>query len=262
MPFRLPSGLYSVSMRPAIKTGRSLPVGRRIYAIGDIHGQLDLLHALFYVIERLEAIQEAAHTHEVFLGDYVDRGPSSAGVIEWLATTATPARSRVCLRGNHEWLMQAFKASPDAFEAWRSVGGTETLMSYGVARGVPNDRAAVTRLWREFLLKLPPAHDEFLDSLWPFYQAGDYFFVHAGLRPGVALEAQSERDMLWIRTEFLSSDHDFGLMVVHGHSPAADVVVTANRIGLDTGAYATRVLSCVMLERDEATVIQVRPAGL
>jgi serine/threonine protein phosphatase 1 len=258
----LKAGQFRAIVHKPIKTGRLLPSGRRIYVVGDIHGQLDLLQALSAEIERLEAVLDAAHTHEVFLGDYIDRGPASAGVIDWLAARTCSNRMRICLRGNHEWLMQAFIASPDAFEAWRSVGGGATLASYGISRHLQAERSALARMWREFLLKVPQEHVNFLSKLWQFYQAGDYFFVHAGLRPGLRLEAQTERDMLWIRSEFLDSNHDFGVTVVHGHSPARDVVFRPNRIGLDTGAYATGLLSCVMLERDEATVIQVRPAGL
>ncbi|PTM41722.1 serine/threonine protein phosphatase 1 [Bosea sp. 124] len=238
-----------------------LPVGQRIYVVGDIHGRLNLLHAMHTAIDQIELSLADADSHELFLGDYVDRGPASAGVIEWLSAPS-PQRGRICLRGNHEWLMQAYLRAPDGFEAWRAVGGGDTLVSYGIDRRIWADRSSRTRTWREFQLAFPQRHQAFLAGLLSFHQIGDYLFVHAGLRPGLPLGQQSELDMLWIRSDFLDSDAEFGMMVVHGHSPARDVEFRHNRIGVDTGAYATSVLSCVMLERDQAMVIQVRPEGV
>lgn len=237
-----------------------LPAGMRVYVVGDIHGHLNLLHAMHAAIDQVEASLPGADIHEVFLGDYVDRGPASAGVIEWLSAPS-PKRNRICLRGNHEWMLQAYLAEPDGFDAWRSMGGGDTFASYGVERRIQADRLSRARMWREFQLALPQHHRAFLTELRSSHRIGDYLFVHAGVRPGVAIEKQSERDMLWIRSEFLDSDAEFGAMVVHGHSPARNVEFRRNRIGVDTGAYATRVLSCVMLEGGEATVIQVRPDG-
>jgi serine/threonine protein phosphatase 1 len=251
---------FAVAAEPAVRTGWRVPAGQRLYVVGDLHGQLDLLERLLGAIERLEETLPPARISEIFLGDYVDRGPASAGVIDHLANRRSADRERICLRGNHEWLMQAYLDRPDAFEPWRAVGGADTLTSYGVGRRLQVDNSSRIRAWREFQLGLPASHRDFLAGLKPFHRVGGYFFVHAGLRPGLDLEQQSERDMLWIRSDFLDSDADFGVMVVHGHSPTRDVTFRSNRIGLDTGAYATRILSCVMLEADEATVIQVRPA--
>lgn len=252
---------FTVTVEPAIRTGYVVPTGQRLYVVGDLHGQLDLLERLLSAIERLEATLPPAKVSEIFLGDYIDRGPASAGVIDRLANRRSARRERICLRGNHEWLMEAYLDHPDAFESWRAVGGADTLASYGIERRLQIDRSSRSRVWREFQLGLPVSHREFLSGLKLFHRVGGYFFVHAGLRPGLRLEQQSERDMLWIRSVFLDSDADFGVMVVHGHSPALDVTFRPNRIGLDTGAYATRILSCVMLEADEATIIQVRPVA-
>lgn len=249
-----------VNVEPSVRTGRTVPAGERVYAIGDLHGQFDLLEAMSAVILHLETILPAKRSRQVFLGDYVDRGPDTASVIEWLVN-APSAIERVCLCGNHEALMLGYLESPEALDAWRSVGGGDTLASYGISRRLQGDRASRTRMWREFKLTFPAQHRQFLSELHTVYQVGEYIFAHAGLRPGVPLGQQSVRDLLWIRSEFLDSEAEFEGMVVHGHSPARDVVFRRNRIGVDTGAYVTRVLSCVMLEADEATVIQVRPRG-
>jgi serine/threonine protein phosphatase 1 len=253
------SNLTTRVVRTSVPTGRLLPPGRRIYAIGDIHGQADLLATLMEGIDQLEATLPPAFVQEVYLGDYVDRGPASAAIIERLAAAAPPPRRRVCLCGNHEWLMRSFLRDPRTFESWRSVGGFDTLTSYGVARRLIPDDKSLHELWREFNSALPPDHRQFLHHLWPFFRIGDYFFVHAGLRPRVPLEQQTERDMMWIRSEFLAASEEIGITVVHGHTPAANVEITPHRIGVDTGAYATRTLSCVMLQHGTATVLQAAP---
>jgi serine/threonine protein phosphatase 1 len=239
---------------------RRVPDGYRIYAVGDVHGQSDLLEAMLNAIDRSEATLPPAITIEIFMGDYVDRGPASAGVIERLAQPAAGNRQRVCLRGNHEQMMSLFLEDPTVLNGWRTMGGLDTLASYGIARQLIADPASGPRLRREFFLKVPEHHRKFLRELWLYFQFGDYVFVHAGLRPGIMFEQQSERDMLWIRDDFLKSDADFGFTVVHGHSPAPQVDVRPNRICVDTGAYATRRLSCAVLEGETVCVLQVGPA--
>jgi serine/threonine protein phosphatase 1 len=247
----------TTTIRKPFRTGRTLPAGRRVYAVGDLHGQLDLLGALLAEIDRLEGVLPPAETEEVFIGDYVDRGPASAGVLACLAGPSP--RRRICLKGNHEVMMQSFLSLPDNFQDWRQVGGLNTLASYGVARPGPNEQDGVNRVWRTFQQAVPEAHRIFIEHLWHFYRLGDYLFVHAGIRPGVAMDAQEPRDLFWIRGEFLESPIEHGFLVVHGHSPALDVDIHPNRIGIDTGAYATRRLSCLMLQDDNAWVIQVHP---
>jgi len=219
---------------------------RRIYAIGDIHGRLDLLE------RTIAAIAHDASGHDggsltVTVGDYVDRGPQSRGVIERLSRNPFPG-DYVALKGNHEALLEAFLADPRIGAHWERLGGLETMGSFGVRAatllgGRDFDRAAA-----QLAAALTPDHRAFLASLTTSHTAGGYFFCHAGVRPGVPLDRQSDEDLLWIRDEFLDSDMDFGKVVVHGHTPVAAPQVRANRINIDTGAFATGRLSCVVLE--------------
>jgi serine/threonine protein phosphatase 1 len=236
-----------------------MPEGQRIYAIGDVHGQIDLLEALLEKIASLEAKLPPARTTELFLGDYVDRGSASMQVIGRLAEPLECGRQRICLRGNHEAAMQAFLDDPNMFDPWRAIGGLDTLASYGLPRRLPRERSGLMQMWRAFSLAVPAAHKAFLSRLPLMHEAGSYLFVHAGVRPGRPLAEQSEHDLMWIRSEFLESEASFGPIVVHGHTPGTQVVFRRNRIGVDTGAYATRRLSCVVLQDDKAFVLQARP---
>jgi serine/threonine protein phosphatase 1 len=218
----------------------------RIYAIGDIHGRLDLLERVIAAIRRdAQGREDAAIT--VTVGDYVDRGPQSREVIERLQ--ASPfGMPYVALRGNHESLFESFLSDPATGDHWRRLGGLETLASFGVpvrdmmvGRGY--DEAA-----KSLAVALTAEHRDFLASLRSSFVSGRYFFCHAGVRPGISLERQSEHDLLWIREEFLNSPADFGKVVVHGHTPVAEPDVRRNRINIDTGAFATGRLTCVVLE--------------
>jgi serine/threonine protein phosphatase 1 len=219
---------------------------KRIYAIGDIHGRLDLLDRM------IEAIARDAKEHEgdsltVTLGDYVDRGPKSRGVLDRLLRSPFPG-DYVALKGNHEALLETFLADPRTGTHWQHLGGLETMNSFGVRAatllgGLDFDRASA-----QLGAALTPEHVKFLSSLKMSHTAGGYFFCHAGVRPGVPLDRQSDEDLLWIRDEFLNSDADFGKIVVHGHTPVVAPHVRANRINIDTGAYATGRLTCVVLE--------------
>ena len=183
----------------------------------------------------------------VTLGDYVDRGPDSCGVIERLAANPFPT-AYVALRGNHEAMLIDFLVDPEAGRHWRSQGGAETLRSYGVAARTPligrNDIQVAERLRRA----MPPSHGSFLKAMRCSFSFGGYFLCHAGVRPGIPLDAQRDVDLMWIRNEFLTSTASFGKIVVHGHTPVPVPEVMSNRINIDTGAVRTGRLTCVVLE--------------
>ncbi len=228
----------------------AVPEGQRVYAIGDIHGRLDLLDRLHQQISVHVAARPAAHNVLVYLGDFVDRGPQSAGVVDRLVSGPLAGFDHVMLCGNHEEMLLSFLADPDAGSTWRQLGGLETLLSYRVPVNEVMQSGGYARLADAFRSMLPAEHQRFFGSLRTSLTIGDYFFCHAGIRPGIALEHQSKRDLLWIRAEFLDSDADHGRVIVHGHSPVEQVEVHRNRINVDTGAYATNRLSCVVLEQD------------
>lgn len=227
----------------------TVPDGEVVYAIGDIHGCSDLLSALLARIERDAARGRPVKKTLIFLGDYVDRGPDSRGVIEMLRAGLPRGFEARCLKGNHEQLLLDFLDDPARLDAWRSNGGEETLRSYGVDVDGLARRAAPPALWREaFAAALPASHLRFLQSLALKYVVGDYVFVHAGLRPGVPLDEQAPADLLWIRHAFLDAETPFGKVVVHGHTPERGPVVRPNRIGIDTGAVFSGCLTAMRLE--------------
>lgn len=238
-----------------VRRRAQVPEGLRVYAIGDIHGQTALLDSLHGMIEEDAVTRPAAEIVVVYLGDYVDRGPDSKGVLDRLAVTPSGIR-RVLLKGNHEVMMQRFLADPVATAAWRDLGGLETLLSYRVDPRRAMSRAQWGEAAREFAQRVPPEHVALLESMPFSVTLGDYFFCHAGVKPGVPLERQSERDLMWIRDEFLGSDCDFGKVIVHGHTPAPAVEFRPNRINIDTGAYATGRLTCLVLEGSEQLLLQ------
>ena len=219
----------------------------RIYVIGDIHGRLDLLNDVIDKIDLDLKEAPAAEAVTVTLGDYIDRGPDSRGVLERLVHNpfCTPY---IPLKGNHEQLLEAFLHNPLVGSKWRHLGGLETLHSYGV----PVSLLMLGKGYREAadLLRaaLPARHLEFVSSLKVSASSSSFFLCHAGIRPGIALERQSVDDLLWIREEFLNSKLNFGKRVVHGHTPTDIPEVLANRINIDTGAYATGRLTCLVLE--------------
>jgi serine/threonine protein phosphatase 1 len=222
----------------------SLPPSLRVYAIGDVHGCLDRLQALHELIAEDLATRPADEAVLVHLGDYVDRGADSAGVVARLAEGAVLAGVRtVNLMGNHEHMMLAAVATgeTEATELWLANGGADSLLSWGVPR------SAQPKEWPSYL---PMPHLVFLRDLAVRHVVGGYLFVHAGIRPGIPLERQSRHDLMWIREPFLSFKEPLGTVVVHGHTPRQEPVVRPNRIGIDTGAVMGGVLTCVVLEED------------
>ncbi len=237
---------------------RSLPQGLRIYAIGDIHGRLDLLNLLLQRIEQDVASRSTPQPLVVFLGDYVDRGPQSRQTIDRLIGYGKTSKA-VFLKGNHELIALKCLSEAGLFDTWlRRLGGIGTLMSYGVNPAAFTGEGRIARLQAAFHKALPQAHFRFFRSLETSFVCGDFFFVHAGARPGIDLSQQKENDLLWIRDEFLFSDFDFGKTIVHGHTPISDVEVRPNRINVDTGAFASDRLTCLVIERSGLSKIDTR----
>ena len=224
----------------------SIPPGRRVYAVGDIHGRADLLERLTAAIAE-DAKGANTRCQIIYLGDYVDRGAETRRVIDLLLTP--PAGFEVVyLRGNHDQIMLDFLADPSVFRLWRDYGARETLLSYGLTPPRFEDEAAFGEASDRLRETLPSSHLDFLTGTRFSVRMGDYAFVHAGVRPGIPLDRQAPEDLMWIREDFLASKADFGALVVHGHTPAERPVVRPNRIGIDTGAYATGRLTAAVLE--------------
>jgi serine/threonine protein phosphatase 1 len=237
-------------MSSPVVTARCVPDGMRVYCVGDIHGRNDLLDKM---AERI-TVDMADHTSEktvtVFLGDYVDRGFGSMAVLERLSRSEWPT-STIALAGNHEDLLLKFIEDERTLEAWRGLGGLETLHSYGVSVGRGLARRDFKKIQATFKARFPEHHRHFLETLETSSAIGDYFFCHAGIRPGVPLDRQERDDLLKIRGEFLESEAEHGKLIVHGHTPSVTPEVRSNRIGIDTAAYATNRLTCLVLEKDE-----------
>jgi len=234
--------------------------GRLVYAIGDVHGRLDVLEPLVAELIR-DSARSALKERPllILLGDYVDRGPSSAGVIEFLLNLADEGHFEVrALKGNHEEALLGFLDDPSFGQTWMTHGGGETLISYGVQLPTRNEVQAWSDARDALAQALPPRHAQFLQGLQLMTVVGDYAFVHAGVRPGAPLDRQTERDLLWIRYEFLDSDGPFEKVIVHGHTPNPLPQVTPWRLGIDTGAYATGVLTAVRLDDAGARMIQAK----
>jgi serine/threonine protein phosphatase 1 len=234
----------------ATKLDRSkLPSGSRVYAIGDVHGRADLLQETFSKIDTHRNAYPIASAIEVMLGDYIDRGPSSFDVIELVSTRVRGGT--ICLKGNHEAFLLDFLQDPTILTAWQHCGGLETLVSYGLEPSLnlsPKDQESLAASLAD---RLPAHHRNFLTALPLCFALGDYFFVHAGVRPGIDLSNQRVDDLLWIRDEFLRYEGSFGKVVVHGHTPVSEPEIRNNRINLDTGAFATGNLTCAVFEDDQ-----------
>lgn len=244
------------SRRTALSSPKG-PRGCRVYAIGDVHGRLDLLRNLLGRIEQDNADRPSARTLVVFLGDLVDRGPDSAGVLEFLRRYRPPTLEPVFLMGNHEEVMLRLLGGERGglLDRWLTYGGVETLASYGVhAAGLRQltERQAL----QEIIEDIPPAHTAFLETFADTFRFGDYLLVHAGIRPGVALHSQTQEDLHWIREPFLSDTRNHGFVVVHGHTIVDAVEERSNRIGIDTGAYCTGLLTAIGIEEGERWFLQ------
>lgn len=229
----------------------AVPAGQRVYAIGDVHGRIDLLDTLLDAIARDDAARGPAETTRIFLGDLIDRGPSSREVIERVMTIVPSDPYAHAIMGNHEEvLLAALDGDPQAIRLFYRIGGVETMLSYGA------DEAMIEQ-WDfddigAFLEStVPPDQAAFLRSMEQMITIGDYCFVHAGIRPGVAFDEQRASDLRWIREPFLASDVDHGRVIVHGHSITDAVEDLPNRIGIDTGAFASGRLSALGLEGTE-----------
>lgn len=224
-----------------------IPKGVRIYAVGDVHGRADALKNVFTRIDADRRARPATRTVEIFLGDYVDRGGASREVLD-LLIARSHTDELLLLKGNHEELFLEFFDNPALLSSWRQYGGLQTLISYGLKPSLNPTADEQKQLAREFTAKVPARHRKMLSELPTSFKFGDFFFVHAGVRPGVPLEQQKEHDLLWIREEFLLHERDFEKIIVHGHTPVPEPDVHRNRINLDIGAYATGKLACLVIE--------------
>ncbi len=231
----------------AAPRANALPPGERIYAIGDIHGRADCLEVLMSKIDADDGARGSAETTLVFLGDLVDRGADSRTVVE-RAIALSAKRPCRFLMGNHEEVfIKAWEGDVASLRLFHRIGGRETLISYGVDPD-DYDKADFATLVELLAVHVPSEHIAFVRRFEDIYRSGDYAFVHAGIRPGIPIAEQDPTEMRWIRERFLGDARDHGVMVVHGHSIAANVEERPNRIGIDTGAYATGRLTALGLE--------------
>jgi serine/threonine protein phosphatase 1 len=251
--FDMPVGLLRKFRKRRAKPYYSVPEGIRVYAIGDVHGCLDELNRVLDAIDR-DLGSHRGQSQLVFLGDLVDRGPQSAGVIERIVRGGLPTNTSVAIMGNHEEAMlECYKGVTESYGPWLQYGGVQTLESYGLGReeifATEFDLGAAMRK------TIPAEHARFIASLKDYVQVGDYVFVHAGIQGGVPLGEQTGRDLRWIRRGFLDDTSHHGFMVVHGHTIVPKVEFRKNRIALDTGCYQTGQLSALALESDTVKVV-------
>lgn len=229
--------------------------GARAYAIGDIHGCLEQAERLLALIEADNAERADAETYVVFLGDLIDRGPDSKGVIELAMNFPYEFAKPLFIMGNHEEMMvRGLMGEPELLSGWLEHGGFACAESYGVPRShlQGQDAEAMEHILRS---AIPRSHALFLKDFLEYVQFGDYVFTHAGIRPGVPLAEQSARELRWIRDPFLEYEGDHGVVVVHGHTVSDEVVVKSNRIGLDTGVYKSGRLSAICIENTHTSFV-------
>jgi serine/threonine protein phosphatase 1 len=245
---------WNVLASPQQEAKPRIPDGMRVYAIGDVHGRVDLLNAVFERIDATLRDFPIEQSVQILLGDYIDRGPNSREVIDTLIARRKQ-HAMVCLKGNHETYAAQLLSDPSVLAEWTQYGGIQTLLSYGVKPSTRGDPQPAEDVAKAFGKALPASHRRFLEGLGLSFTCGDFFFTHAGVRPGVPLSQQHEHDLLWIREEFLLHEEDFGKIIVHGHTPAKEPDVRPNRINIDTGAYATGRLTCLVLQADRRVFI-------
>ncbi len=241
--------MIELSRAPAI-----VPPGRRVYAIGDIHGCDAQLANLYEIIAEDLAHRPVDEPVLLHIGDYVDRGADTAGVLRRLLRGSPVAGMTVVnLVGNHdETLLNALSGDRPAATDWLFAGGRPALESYGIDPDSPRES------WPE---NVPPDHLNFLRNLTLTHREGGYFFVHGGIRPGVPLEQQAREDLLRMRQPFLYSEADFGAVVVHGHTPVKEPVVRHNRVAIDTGAVFGGKMTCLVLEGETLGFLTAEPVG-
>jgi serine/threonine protein phosphatase 1 len=247
--------LHLFSRRRTLALPARVPEGLRVYVVADIHGRADLLDQLHELMNADFERSGAPDVHVIYLGDYIDRGPDSSGVLERLATRHAAFVKVTLLRGNHEELLLRFLRDSSIGSAWNKLGGLETLRSYGIDVTKVLTEEGYPGLSQHLAQRLPSHHKVLLEQLETCTSVGDYFFCHAGVRPGVPLDKQRPEDLSWIRTPFLDSAADFGKVVVHGHSPTDKPDFRHNRINIDTRAYATGRLTCLVLEDDTRRIL-------
>ncbi len=235
----------------------AMPANMRLYVIGDIHGCAKLLAQLYEQFAWIDAQRPVERTAEIVLGDFIDRGADSKKVIDMLIRRSEH-RTVVALRGNHEQLMLDTLQSPQRLPIWLRLGGLETLRSYGIVPSVPLDANNLIDTIRRANAAIPKKHLDFLGNLRTIVRIGDLTFVHAGLRPGTPIDQQLELDLMQIREPFLSHPDMFEGYVVHGHTPVEKADIRPNRLNLDTGAYATGLLSAAVIEQGRIEIIEAR----
>lgn len=234
----------------------TLPPGHRAYVIGDIHGRKDLLLPLLDRIEADKAHHRDVKCHLIFLGDYIDRGPMSGGVIDKILELVEIDSSIITLKGNHEAAMMTFLQDAVNGKRWLHYGGDATLKSYGIDVDLARlDEKSIHRIVRSFKKSLPDSHLKFIGMLKNSHTLGDYFFVHAGINPAQPIDGQREHDLLWIRDAFLSHGGLYEKVIVHGHSIIPEPEFKENRIGIDTGAFYSNILTCLVLEGDRKEIL-------
>ncbi len=226
---------------------RALRPGLRIYAIGDVHGCAHLLDRLAELIRIDFAERPADKAQAIFLGDYIDRGPASAAVLARLSQGHFPVPF-LALRGNHEQMLTEFLENANYLDSWRQFGALETLHSFGIPITDVRNPDGFRRAQENLKETLSPEILRFIEGTLVSHELDDYFFCHAGVRPGVPLASQREDDLLWIREDFLTSRADHGKLIVHGHTPVEAPEERTNRLNIDTGAYLTGALTCLVLE--------------
>lgn len=234
----------------ASEPAASIPKGQRLYVIGDVHGRSDLLDRIAHMIEKDAAAKPCPDASCIFLGDYIDRGPGSNAVLTRLAAKDWPLSFKA-LCGNHEQMLLRFLNDATYLEAWQRFGGLETLYSFGIDVNKVKQESAYQDAQDRLVELLPEPVIGFISSAPSSHEVGDYFFCHAGIRPGVALADQREEDLLWIRDEFIESTAQHEKVIVHGHTPVEEPENKFNRINIDTGAYITGTLTCLVLEENE-----------
>lgn len=241
--------IFRARQAPAAAPYPVMAEGCVYYIIGDIHGRIDLLKKIHGLIKNDIADHDSSlKKNIVYLGDYIDRGDHSREVIDYLLNSPLKEAHSIYLKGNHEDTLLQFYDSPDIGAHWFKFGGMATLLSYNlkITSNMPSSEQ-IKMLWEHFKEQLPPDHLAFYQDLQLMHEAGDYLFVHAGIMPGRKLIQQSPRDMMWIRDEFLEFERSHEKFIVHGHSISSEPEIKPNRIGIDTGAYYSNRLTCLVL---------------